>query len=234
MNIKKVKYLGKDIVLQIRDSVDNSVAAEIFKHREYRRAETAISEAKIVIIDVGAHAGYFTIYCRAINPIVKVLALEPEPENYQFLLENIRLNKIENVEPLELALSGISGEADLLISGDSHNHSLSGNDMLVTGKSIKVKTCSLSDLAERYKLKKIDLIKMDIEGEEYNVISKLSDNDFSIVSAFIFEYHNFGARNHKIIEKILRENHFGVEIFPSKFDKKMGFIFARNKLLKRN
>jgi hypothetical protein len=43
------------------------------------------------------------------------------------------------------------------------------------------------------------------------------------------EYHNYSGLNYKSIEIQLRENGFGVQIFPSKFDKKMGFIFAKNK-----
>lgn len=233
METRRIKFSGKPIILQLRDDVDDSVACEIFKHREYRRAEGAIHEAKAAIVDAGAHAGFFTIYCRALNPNVMIYALEPEAENFGTMLKNFGLNSMINVEPLQFALSDKSGTADLLISDDSHNHSLEKVGMFSGGKSVKVKTLSLSGLAEKFMLKKIDLVKMDIEGGEFDVILKLSDKDFSIVNYFVLEYHNVGAKNHKILEKTLRENHFGVEIFPSKFDKKMGFIFAGNKSLRR-
>ncbi len=233
MKTRRVKLSGKQIELQLRDDVDDSVAGEIFKYREYRSAEDVIINAKTAIIDAGAHAGYFTIYCRILNSKVKILALEPEERNYAFMLENFRLNNVKNVEPLSAALTGESGDAELLISDDSQNHSLKNAGFLTSEKAVKVNTCALPDLAKKYKLKCIDLVKMDIEGGEYDVISNLSAKDFLIINFFIFEYHNFGSKNHKVLEQILRENHFGVQVFPSKFDKKMGFIFAKNKLLRR-
>src|SRR3989339_484109 len=87
----------------------------------------------------------------------------------------------------------------------------------------------MGDLINKYQWPHISLLKMDIEGAEKDVINSLSVHDFSKIKAIVFEYHENYNVNHGVLEKILRKNGFGVEIFPSQFDKKMGILFANNK-----
>jgi hypothetical protein len=70
---------------------------------------------------------------------------------------------------------------------------------------------------------------MDIEGGEYELFSGLTPDDFSSIGAIIMEYHNQGKNTYQVIEQALREQGFGVQIFPSRFDKTMGFLWAKNK-----
>ena len=70
---------------------------------------------------------------------------------------------------------------------------------------------------------------MDIEGSEFEILENLKSEDFNLFENIVFEYHDNKDRNHKKLEQILRENKFGVQTFPSKFDKTMGFIFGNKK-----
>jgi len=232
METQNYTLAGRQIALFIRDNVDRSVSAEIYKHREYRRSEKAIIDAEKAIIDAGAHAGFFSIYCRILNSRVRIIALEPEPKNYDLLLKNLALNKIADVDTVPAALSGLSGKAKLLLAEDSHNHALIAGSNNKPGQILSVNAISLGDLVKKYKIKIVDLLKMDIEGGEYDVIENLSSFDFGQIKNIVFEYHNWGGKNYRRLEIILRENGFGVEIFPSKFDKKLGFIFASNKKIR--
>ncbi len=63
----ELKFNGEIFHLSIRDEADNSVMREIFKLREYRAAEAIIKESADVILDVGAHVGFFVLYARALN-----------------------------------------------------------------------------------------------------------------------------------------------------------------------
>lgn len=66
-----------------------------------------------VVIDVGAHVGLFTL--KVAKKVKKVVAIEPHPLNYRFLIANITLNGLKNVIPLKLALSSYSGKAKLYL-----------------------------------------------------------------------------------------------------------------------
>lgn len=226
--LRKINFEGHKITFEERDEVDRSVAAEIFKFREYRAAEPAIKSAK-TILDVGAHVGLFTLYCLAINPTVKIIAMEPEPKNFARLTGTLALNTITSVRATPLALAAKNGHARLLLASDSHNHRLGHKDDL--GEGIDVKTASLSGLQKQEKIGQIDLVKMDIEGGEYDVLESWSPADFASVRHIILEYHEGKKDGRKILEKLLRENGFGVQTFPNKFCRRLGFIWASNKRL---
>jgi FkbM family methyltransferase len=229
MNTILVRSNGKSLGLQIRDEADASVAAEIFTYHEYRSAEDVIKHAKLPILDIGAHAGFFTLYVRSLNPTVKVVAVEPVKENVVAVKHNLKVNSVNGVEVKEMALSEHSGERMLMISKDSHNHALAPEFGVDNGESRIVETMSLSDFLKNCIMEDVSLIKMDIEGAEYEVFRSIPGEDYIKIRAFILEYHNGKEGNVKTLETTLRENGFGVQIFPSKFDKTMGFLFALNK-----
>lgn len=239
----------------LRDEADQSVYNEIFKLKEYRSADEAIKTAKYPIVDAGAHAGFFSLYCRALNKKVKIFAVEPEPENLKLLKKHLDENKISGVKIIAGALAGETGERKLLISTDSHNHRLAPVFSPVPDSLCEsVRGFAFADFCKQNKIKKISLLKMDIEGGEYELFNGMSDADFTMVNYVILEYHNgyeargksdsdlsrangqytsqyMGSRHKGIAEK-LRANGFGVQVFPSHFDKTMGFIFANNKRAK--
>jgi len=227
--LRQLNFEGHKITFEERDEVDRSVAAEIFKFREYRAAETTVKTAKL-IVDVGAHVGLFTLYCRALNPTAKIVALEPEPNNFLRLTSSLALNSVIGVLTEPVALASKTGYARLIISDDSHNHHL-GHDN-APGEGLAVKTVSLSSLKKQKKIGQIDLIKMDIEGGEYDILENWTAVDFAGINHIILEYHDIKKNGRQILEKILRENGFGVQVFPSKFSRRLGFIWAHNKRIK--
>ncbi|MDD5043170.1 MAG: FkbM family methyltransferase [Patescibacteria group bacterium] len=228
MQQEVIKFNGRVYKIYPRDEADRSVVAEIFKLREYRAAEEAIKSASEPIIDVGAHAGFFTLYARSFNDRVKIFALEPEAKNREMLKKHLTENEISGVKVLPVALGGKSGEGRLCLSADSHNHRLAeeGGEC---SDFVKVSVVSLGDLLRLEKIKKIPLLKMDIEGGEFEVFKGLAEGEWERIKAIILEYHNFNNRSHKELEGMLREKGFGTQIFPSKFEKNMGFLYANNK-----
>jgi FkbM family methyltransferase len=232
MNTIKRRGKNFNLAVKLRDEIDESIWAEIFKHGEYRVCEPIIISAQYPIIDVGAHAGFFSLYARDLNQNVLIYAMEPEPKNFIALNTNINGNKLKNIFTLNLALTDKSDKKKLIISEDSHNHKL----ITKPEKDGKQKTCSvqticLSDLFKNYNINKISLLKMDVEGEEFKIFKNAKSPELRQIEAIILEYHNNQENNYKKIENILRKNGFGVQIFPSKFEKKLGFIYANNKLI---
>lgn len=220
-----INFLGKKWRIFPRDEADVSVMREIFKIREYRLAEEEIKNAVDPIVDAGAHAGFFSIYCRALNTKVKIFALEPEKNNLSAIKKHLAANAVKNIKIIPAALAGYTGKGLLKISEDSHNHFL----LIGAGDGQKTEVVSLPDFCRKNKIKKISLLKMDIEGGEREVFDSLLPDDFKLVNFLILEYHNKERDNKTFIEDRLRENGFGVQVFSSRFDKSMGFIFAKNK-----
>jgi FkbM family methyltransferase len=228
MNKITIQSNKKEYHVYVRDEADQSVLAEIFKVKEYRAAENILRHAKDPIIDVGAHAGFFSMYARSLNAEVRIIAIEPETSNQEALRRHMNENHLSGIELIDVALAGESGNRGLFVSKDSHNHYLLGkNEAQANLQNVSV--LSFSDLLKKCDIQRVGLLKMDIEGGEYEVFEALSATDFQKIGAIIMEYHNTTMRNYKTIEKKLRENGFGVQIYPSKFDRTMGFLFGINK-----
>ncbi len=226
-NLSIINFNNQEFQLDLSTEADISVAAEIFKHREYRMADEAIKNAD-TILDVGAHKGFFAAYCAALNPKAEIFCIEPEKNNLTALKNNKKINKLKNVTVVEGALSDRTAQVNLVVTTDSHNHYL--DDIAEEGDVMQATMAyKFSDLLREYKIKFVSLLKMDIEGGEYAVFDGIDADDFYKIKNIVMEYHNFPDRNYKKIEQQLRENGFGVQVFPSKFDKTMGFIFANNK-----
>ncbi len=227
--MEKINFNQKVIQLNLRDEVDVSVFNEIFKYREYRQVEELIKTTNNAIIDVGAHAGFFSLYAAALNPSSKIYALEPEPDNFLALNQNIKLNpEFKRIKLFNLALHSQTGSEKLYLSVDSHNHSLlKGDDQ--GDQTLTVKTTTINDFCLQQKIDRISLLKMDIEGGEHEIINNLTETELALIDHLFLEVHKTESGSYQSLEKILRPAGFSVQIFPCQFDPDLKFMLANNK-----
>src|SRR3989344_1510973 len=195
MTPRTVQFNGQSLTIQIRDEADESVAAEIFKLREYRITEELIKNAVDPILDIGAHSGLFTLYARTLNPIISIVAVEPEEGNIALLKQHLADNQITNVKIIEGAIAGTSGRRQLILSQDSHNHRLSDGEKDSKITTTTIRAYSLNDLLNSLNISRVGLIKMDIEGGEYEGFEGLKLEDYEKIKAVIMEYHQTDGRN---------------------------------------
>ncbi len=224
MKNQEINFNNQKYQIKLRSQADKSVLTEIFELREYQEIESIIKSAQAPIIDAGAQAGFFILYCRALNPEVKVYALEPDEENLQLLEEHLQINKLENVGVIPGALAGKSGLRDYYISHDSHNHSLFKVLVPKITKNIKIKVYNLDDWLKEKGIESVSLLKLDIEGAEYEVLENFTHWDK--IKNIALEYHDFGENNHKQLETLLLQKGYKVKSRASKFEQNLGFIFA--------
>ncbi|PIT94391.1 hypothetical protein COT98_04015 [Candidatus Falkowbacteria bacterium CG10_big_fil_rev_8_21_14_0_10_39_9] len=227
--MKKINFNQKIIQVNLRDEVDSSVFNEIFKYREYRQVEDIIKTTSEAILDIGAHAGFFSLYAAALNENVKIYALEPEPHNFLALKQNTELNsKFHQIRLFNLALDSRTGSGLLYLSPDSHNHSL----LKESGQKpteLPIKTITLNDFCLKQKIKSIGLLKMDIEGGEHDIIKNLTPAELALINHLFLEVHKTKNDFYQSLEKILRPAGFSVQIFPCQFDPDLKFMLANNK-----
>ena len=120
-----------------------------------------------VVLDVGAHVGVFTL--KASKEAGKeglVVACEPHPTTYALLLTNLRGSRCENVVPLNIALCDFEGEGKLFVSPSSMVHSLA----FKRDRWIRVNVDTLDNTVRKLGLKRVDFIKIDVEGAELQAL----------------------------------------------------------------
>jgi len=143
-----------------------TLSRELILDRVYERGGALLRPDLGLVVDAGAHVGIFSL--QAAQWADKVVALEPNAVNFAVLEANVRRNHMSNVMPIEAALWAESSTAigfGPAIGFGNANHS-GGGHVTQTGSEF-VKAVSLDDLIAQFG--PIDLLKIDIEGAEYEV-----------------------------------------------------------------
>ena len=126
-------------------------------------------------VDVGANIGYYSLLAsRLVGPEGSVVAIEPSPAIFEQLRENLRWNGVTNARTLNRAVSDSEGVARLF-RGPATNTGLSTivvveaalNDCRLEGE---VATASLSALLTSDEVHAARIIKIDVEGAEWQVV----------------------------------------------------------------
>jgi FkbM family methyltransferase len=124
-----------------------------------------------VFIDIGAHIGKYALQvAKIVGEGGLVIAIEPSPENYHVLVRNVRLNDLRNTVALQIAAWEEKGQLQLFKSRYLTGQSLKRNHGL---GSITVKTVSTDDIVDELRIRRVDWIKVDVEGAEYEVMKGL-------------------------------------------------------------
>lgn len=166
---KSVKVGKLTFFLDKEDSLSLSVLGE--KLNILPRLIIPHVKKSLLVIDVGAHIGTFSIpLSHYLGRQGKIYAFEPNTKNFQLLKKNLLTNQIENVTAVNKAVSNISGRTKFSISDNSQTGKLTTSKKPTQSKYITVESIRLDDFFSQKQIQKISLIKIDVEGAEYKVI----------------------------------------------------------------
>lgn len=134
----------------------------------YERKQTAkfceLARNAGVLWDLGAHVGYYSMLFQKVNPSAKVYAFEPSPRNATLFRRHMELNNLQKAVLIEKAVSDTAG----LLSFDSGSSTVAGK--LSSHGDQNVEVVRIAELLTYGELEVPQLIKMDIEGEEFKVL----------------------------------------------------------------
>ena len=138
-----------------------------------------------ICFDIGSNVGLFTKYLK-LNNCNKIFCFEPNKTAFNSLQKN--LNVESEVELFNLAVSYNNESLRLYID---NNNSLISSAHDIKNNYYDVETITLKDIFERNKIQKVDFVKIDIEGMEFDLIENLEDSIFQKIDKFLIEYHDF-------------------------------------------
>jgi len=119
----------------------------------------------MVVYDIGAHIGYFSLIAsKRTEEEGAVYAFEPFPRNYEYIKKHIRLNKCKNITAFLMAILDRVYKTKFSETGDHSMGKVSKN-----GK-IFVKVFSIDFLLKKGIIFPLDIVKIDVEGDEYLVL----------------------------------------------------------------
>lgn len=157
-----------------------------------------------VILDVGAHMGFFVL--KIARKVKNVVAIEPHPINFYFLCLNIFQNCLQNkVIMLRLGLGREDGWAYL----DESGYGFGRSKMTFLPQRYRVKIKSLDNLLSELPLSRVDLIKIDTEGDELKILEGAAKTLKRYKPKLLIAAYHFNDES-IMIEKFLQKHDYKV------------------------
>ena len=209
-----------------------------------------LNTSLINIIDIGAHKGEtIDLFLKNFN-IEKIYSFEPNKNLFNTLIKK-KYNS-NKVKLLNLGIGKKTGNKELNIFKDTSSSTLNDinenteyfkrkkkimtfffpNENFLKEKQM-VEICNLSEFINQEKIKKIDILKIDTEGYEFNIISGISNLDFKNIKFIYFEHHYdlMIKKNYKFydINKLLKKNNFQKKYkLKMKYRKSFEYIYENS------
>jgi len=190
---------------------DRNIFNEVLLHKMYNPPGFEINKGDIVV-DIGAHVGIFSTF--AAKDASKVYSFEPFSENFELLLINKKNNKRDNIIVYNKAVYSQAGKKTLFLDKDNKGgHSFYQDYLKNRQDKIETETISLQDVFLQNGISKVNFLKIDCEGSEYDILFNCPKEVLSKVEKISMEYHTIDD-NHNVtkLQSFLEENGFTVTI----------------------
>lgn len=164
---RKVNRKGINYLLNISNIVDWNLYfgfKEISKERLFE-----LHKSPRTIIDAGANIGEITLNFANRFPNAMVYGFEPFPETFEVLKKNVALNNFQNVSVQNVGLG--ASESEVFFEEREKGNPGMNRVTNIPGKStVKVPITTLHKFALNNQLTQISIIKIDVEGYEFQVL----------------------------------------------------------------
>jgi FkbM family methyltransferase len=186
------------------DFINMTVREEkIIEHFHPRRGD--------IVVDVGAHMGRYTlIAAKRVGLNGKVIAIEANPDNFEMLNRNVKLNQLTNVTSLNCAVYSQETKIKLYLAGEGLGQTIYNTVMAERAnegkeKFVEINANTLNHLLHSQGISEVNWIKIDVEGAEYEVLKGASN----IISrskeiSLLIEVHKLAGNNSTLYEPIIQ------------------------------
>ena len=203
-------------------NLDFKVINETWVENVYRIEGDQFSDEG-VFVDIGANIGAVSIFVDSFNKNrgydnkIKVYAIEPEPNNLSLLNENIQNNPIENITIVDKAIWHEETKVSISNRGGNSNILNLGED------GSEVLSITMETLFSTYNITEVDVMKIDIEGAEFDLIINTPAETLAKINRLVLEFDkSFDGRFGQMIEKLSKQ--FGIDILGS--PERGGYVYA--------
>lgn len=165
------------------NSSDVLVFRQVFLEKEYEVITKLSSEIE-TIIDAGANIGLTSVFFSQLYPNARIVAIEPEAGNFELLQKNTK--QIPNIECLCAALW--NEDTNLQLDEKEKSEWAFRVTASTVNRSRTIPAYCISSLLNQFNVERASLLKMDIEGAEYEVLSN-AEEWIARVDSIIVEVH---------------------------------------------
>lgn len=222
------RYTYEGLSLLTRDSEwDRGISREVWHEYWWDRVkERTIQTA----LDIGAHIGAWTLTLKHFHPRAQVVAVELMPENAHILAQN--LSDVDGAMPLHRRV-GYTGD-DLVTASMPDN--TGGGYAAEPGQADRLRragwqiggvvpSITVEAILREYRFDRIDMVKIDAEGSEYDILAHITPQALSKIGVIVGEHHGPMSMFDGKIGRRLREHGFAIHYKPSQVET-LGMFWA--------
>lgn len=211
------------------DKYNKALEYEIFIKKEYAFADEIIKKAKI-IFDIGGHIGLFSQYCLSLNPWCEIHYFEPIPDLYKQAQERL---KNQNIILNNSGIASKTRAQTIYFNSEKTMQTSLYNQTFLNPKwtGILVDMKNIEEYSAQQNISHIDLLKLDVEGMEYEILESLSDEFLQKIQALLLEFHIFSPEMEKKLLDLTKKltKHFCVKKFHHQYDDRLCYLLAQGK-----
>ncbi|RLI71405.1 hypothetical protein DRO91_05680 [Candidatus Heimdallarchaeota archaeon] len=187
-------------------TTDVEIAKQVLRREHYKQMKLRKTD---ILLDAGANIGAFSIW--ASDKVKRIIAAEPNADNYLMMMRNLEKNKITVAKVIQLmiAVTGTDNKYRTLYVNQGTSraiHSL----IHKRGRRESIVQCeNVNSLIAKYK---ITAMKLDIEGGEIEVINAMTAKSWKRIRSMAIEFHHnaLNDHGHKLFKKTIKilNSHF--------------------------
>ena len=176
-------------------------------------------QRKIFLVDCGSNYGFYSLYVASISQENQVLAFEASPKTFNSFRTNLELNNFKNIDCRNLAISEVSQKFISFYESYNDWESSATHNKFKNTKIVKIQTTTIDQELSKKDLSNFAvIIKLDVEGNEFNAIQGGKDTILKYEPLITIELsrYNFNNQNYNFdyFSKFL--NDFKYKIYDDK------------------
>lgn len=182
------------------------------------------------VIDIGANIGLWTEYIDSVSDVQHVYMVEPNKKALEVMFNSFGYSDKFTISPI--AISHIDGKLDFFVDPnnstissmmDAHRDTAGG----ALSQTYSVESMTFNSYINTHNIKYVDLLKLDIEGAEYDLLNSMTKEDFDKIGNILLEYHISAEKNMDDVALLMGKlKMFGFDFELNKIHGHGGFIFA--------
>jgi len=172
-------------------------------------------QKKIFLLDCGSNYGFYSFYVASLSLGNQVLAFEASPETFNSFKANLELNNFRNIDCRNLAISEVSGKFISFYESYNDWESSATHNKFKNNKIVNIETTTIDqELSKKDLSNFVVIIKLDIEGSEFNAIEggKVSILKYEPLIIIELSRYNFNNQNYNFnfFRKFLNDSKYKI------------------------
>lgn len=227
--LKKILPSPKNNVLEVNGYKimvipnDPGISRELHTFRTHEPLSTQLISRELkpgmICLDIGSNIGYYVLLeSKLVGKKGKVIAIEPSPQNFQYLEKNLEFSGHHNVDAYNFAAGDIDGNIRFFVNERSNGCQVLYEGRKIPnrpGKVIQVPIKKMDKFIEENKFDSIDFVRMDVEGFEYNIFKGMENTIEKFKPIIQIEVHkgHMGIEKTKKFFEFLKKHNYQAKSF---------------------